>query len=127
MLSNNKSAHCIQDQMEEDFARVKVAMSNEIGDGTGARRVGEGAREGVGEEGVGEEGGQEGGDARDAGEEGEKPGLKSMLVIKGEGRVRKRSTVSVRTLPQIHPQYFQVFIKVILNIFKYLSRLSSIL
>ena len=110
--------------MEEDFARVKVAMSNEIGDGTGARRVGEGAREGVGEEGVGEKGGQEGGDA---GEEGEKPGLKSMLVIKGEGRVRKRSTVSVRTLPQIHPQYFQVFIKVILNIFKYLSRLSSIL
>ena len=99
--------------MEEDFARVKVAMSNEIGDGTGARRVGEGAREGVGEEGVGEKGGQEGGDA---GEKGEKPGLKSMLVIKREGRVRKRSTVSVRTLPQIHPQYFQVFIKVILNI-----------
>ena len=106
--------------MEEDFARVKVAMSNEIGDGTGARRVGEGAREGVGEEGVGEKGGQEGGqggqEGGDAGEEGEKPGLKSMLVIKGEGRVRKRSTVSVRTLPQIHPQYFQVFIKVILNI-----------
>ena len=87
--------------MEEDFARVTVAMSNEIGDGTGARRVGEGAREGVGEEGVGEEGG-------DAGEEGvgEKPGLKSMLVVKGEGRVRKRSTVSVRILHQIQPQVF---------------------
>ena len=87
--------------MEEDFARVKVAMSDN-GDGTGALRVGEGAREGEegaregGDAGVGEERAREGGEGGDAGEEEEKPGLKSMLVVKGEGRVRKRSTVSVR-------------------------------
>ena len=47
LQSNNKSAYCVQDQMEGDFARVKAAMSDEIG--AGARRVGEGAGEGVGE------------------------------------------------------------------------------
>ena len=63
-------------------------MSGEIEDGAGVRRVGEEAEEGVG---------QEGGDAGEEGV-GEKHGLKSMLAVKGEGRVRKRSTVSVRIL-----------------------------
>ena len=93
--------------MGEDFARV--TMSGEIEDGAGARRVGEGAGEGVGQE-----GGKEGGDAGEEGV-GEKHGLKSMLAVKGEGRVRKRSTVSVRILHQIYPQYPPYFFSKLKN------------
>ena len=65
-------------------------MSDAIGEGA-VQRVGEGNCPGKGA-GEGEEGGKK---------EGEKTGLKSMLVVKGEGRVRRRSTVSVR--PRSHP------------------------
>ena len=76
--------------MEKDFAREKVAMSDAIGEGA-VQRVGEGNCPGKGA-GEGEEGGKK---------EGENPRLKSMLVVKGEGRVRRRSTVSVRL--RLHP------------------------
>ena len=82
--------------MEEDFARVKVVMSDEIGDGA-VTKAGEGNRQGKGDGEGGKEGGKEG--AGDQGGEagaGGKPGLKSMLVLQGEGRVRKRSSVSVK-------------------------------
>ena len=58
--------------MEEDFTTVKIERSETT------REAGRVGREKEGEDGKG------------------KDGLKSMLVVQGEMRVRKRSTVSVR-------------------------------
>ena len=82
--------------MEEDFARVKIVMSDEIGDGA-VTKAGEGNLQGKGD-GEGKEGADGGSENKGEGVEGAggKPGLKSMLVLQGEGRVRKRSSVSVR-------------------------------
>ena len=87
--------------MEGDFARVRVVMNDEIVEGA-VRRAEERYCEGKG---AGDEGGKEGaGLVNQGGEDGAggKAGLKSMLVLQGEGRVRKRSSVSVR-LHQSHP------------------------